>query len=115
MVFFMSFNCIFSLSENSNVDLIFFIGLNKYFQTVITDCQEKGYVTTLMQRRRYLPMITSQEKAKQAHAGRQAINTTIQGSAADIIKAAMIRIEKKLQQKFPETSEPCSSLKSSSK
>lgn len=110
----MIFPCIFP-SLNTAMSIIFFIGLNKYFQTVITECQEKGYVTTLTQRRRYLPMITSQEKAKQAHAGRQAINTTIQGSAADIIKAAMIRIEKKLQQTFPGTSEPCSSLKSLSK
>ncbi|KAG8177561.1 hypothetical protein JTE90_026190 [Oedothorax gibbosus] len=84
-------------------------GLNNYFQRVIAECQNKGYVSTLMQRRRYLPMISSHDKAKQAHASRQAINTTIQGSAADIIKAAMIKIEKELQEKFPDTSEPYSS------
>ncbi|GIY31215.1 hypothetical protein CDAR_80911 [Caerostris darwini] len=83
-------------------------GLNSYFQSVIKKCVENGYVSTLMQRRRYLPLINSKCKSEKAHAERQAVNTTIQGSAADLIKSAMIKIEENLAEKFPESSLPYS-------
>ncbi|GIY67893.1 DNA polymerase theta [Caerostris extrusa] len=76
-------------------------GLNSYFQSVIKKCVENGYVSTLMQRRRYLPLINSKCKSEKAHAERQAVNTTIQGSAADLIKSAMIKIEKKSCREIP--------------
>lgn len=53
-----------------------------------------------MERRRYLSHILSENKAERAHAERQAINTTIQGSAADIIKKATIEIDRKLKDLF---------------
>ncbi|GFV45785.1 DNA polymerase theta [Trichonephila clavipes] len=89
-------------------------GLNAYFQSVIRKCSTNGYVSTLMQRRRYLPLINSENRSEQSHAERQAINTTIQGSAADLIKTAMIKIEKTLQEIFPDSRFPYSSIKYSS-
>ncbi|PZC85504.1 hypothetical protein B5X24_HaOG216612 [Helicoverpa armigera] len=64
-----------------------------FTQSVIEECREKGYVETLMKRRRYLPDITSSSAPKKSAAERQAVNTTIQGSAADIAKAAMCSID----------------------
>ncbi|CAL1266804.1 unnamed protein product [Larinioides sclopetarius] len=88
-------------------------GLDAYFQSVIEKCSVNGYVSTLMHRRRYLPLIKSKIKSERAHAERQAINTTIQGSAADLIKAAMTKIEKNLLSAFPETLTPYSSIQNS--
>lgn len=68
--------------------------------SVVESCRNKGYVTTIMERRRYLSHILSENKAERAHAERQAINTTIQGSAADIIKKATIEIDRKLKDLF---------------
>ena len=58
--------------------------------------RNKGYVTTLLKRRRYLPEITSRNNGDRASAERQAFNTRIQGSAADIIKLAMIRAHERI-------------------
>lgn len=71
-----------------------------YLTLVLKNCRAKGYVTTIMERRRYLPHIQSGNKGERSHAERQAVNTTIQGSAADIIKKAMIEIEKQLRDVF---------------
>ncbi|GFY64631.1 DNA polymerase theta [Trichonephila inaurata madagascariensis] len=84
-------------------------GLNAYFQSVIRKCSTNGYVSTLMQRRRYLPLINSENRSEKSHAERQAINTTIQGSAADLIKTAMIKIENILLEIFPDSRFPYSS------
>lgn len=64
--------------------------LKVFCNTVEEGCKKRGYVTTLARRRRYLPEINYGNKYLQAQARRQAINTVIQGSAADIIKLAMI-------------------------
>ncbi|MFT4662716.1 MAG: DNA polymerase-1, partial [Patiriisocius sp.] len=61
--------------------------------------RENGYVKTLLGRRRYLPDINSANHTVRSHAERNAINTPIQGSAADIIKVAMIDIENHMQNK----------------
>ncbi|CAG9559847.1 unnamed protein product [Danaus chrysippus] len=61
--------------------------------SLIEECRKKGYVETLMKRRRYLPHINSSVPAKRSAAERQAVNTTIQGSAADIAKSAMCSIQ----------------------
>ncbi|RKY75584.1 DNA polymerase I, partial [candidate division KSB1 bacterium] len=58
----------------------------------IAEAKEKGYVTTLLNRRRYLPEINSENRRMREFAERTAINTPIQGTAADLIKVAMIRI-----------------------
>lgn len=71
-----------------------FSSVNKYRLKVVSTTRNKGYVTTLMGRRRYIPEITSRDLGLRASAERQAFNTRIQGSAADIIKLAMVRAYK---------------------
>ncbi|MFP5222725.1 MAG: DNA polymerase I [Acidobacteriota bacterium] len=66
--------------------------LREYYQSVVDQAREKGYVTTLAGRRRLLPDIRSRNTQLEAQARRQAINTVIQGSAADIIKMAMLAV-----------------------
>ncbi len=66
--------------------------VKEYIQKIIEQARNDGYVTTIMGRRRYLPDIHSRNHNVRANAERTAINTPIQGSAADIIKLAMIRI-----------------------
>jgi len=68
-----------------------FPDVEKYKSRVIGLARNLGYVTTIMNRRRYLPDINSRQTGFRASAERQAFNTRIQGSAADIIKLAMIR------------------------
>ncbi|MGY0693101.1 DNA polymerase I [Virgibacillus sp. FSP13] len=71
-------------------------GVRKYMDEIVQDAKHKGYVTTLMNRRRYLPDITSRNFNKRSFAERTAMNTPIQGSAADIIKKAMIDLHERL-------------------
>ena len=70
-----------------------FNSVNKYRLRVVGSTRAKGYVTTLLGRRRYLPEINSREFGFKSSAERQAFNTRIQGSAADIMKLAMIRAQ----------------------
>ncbi|KGX89085.1 DNA polymerase I [Pontibacillus litoralis] len=65
-------------------------GVQTYMDDIVQDAKQKGYVTTLMNRRRYLPDITSRNFNRRSFAERTAMNTPIQGTAADIIKKAMI-------------------------
>ncbi len=69
-------------------------GLKAFYERVEEDAKAHGFVTTLGGRRRYLPNITSNNSQEQALARRQAVNTVIQGSAADIIKMAMLKVWK---------------------
>lgn len=73
-----------------------FPSVGDYRQLVIGVARKYGYVSTIYKRRRYLPDITSRNMALRASAERQAFNTRIQGSAADIIKLAMIRAYERL-------------------
>ena len=66
---------------------------------IIHSAKQKGYVSTLMQRRRYIPEITSRNFNLRSFAERTAMNTPIQGSAADIIKKAMIDMAEALKDK----------------
>ena len=72
-------------------------GVRQYMTHSIEMAREKGYTQTLCQRRCYLPDINSNNAVVRGYAERNAINAPIQGSAADIIKRAMIRIQKRLQ------------------
>src|SRR5690625_3565447 len=65
-------------------------GVQTYMEEVVQEAKHKGYVTTLMNRRRYVPEITSRNFNIRSFAERTAMNTPVQGSAADIIKKAMI-------------------------
>ena len=70
-------------------------GVKDYMDKSIAEAREKGYVTTLLGRRRYLPDINSRNAVVRGVAERNAINAPIQGSAADVIKIAMVRIVKR--------------------
>jgi DNA polymerase-1 len=71
-------------------------GVTKYREQMIDLAREKGYVTTLFNRRRYLPEINHSKQRFRAEAERMAINTPIQGTAADLIKKAMINIHNRI-------------------
>lgn len=75
-----------------------FPGVKKYMEASIQKAREKGYAETIMGRRRYLRDINSGNSFIRGMAERNAINAPIQGSAADIIKLAMIRIQRLLEQ-----------------
>ncbi|MDY6862014.1 MAG: DNA polymerase I [Thermodesulfobacteriota bacterium] len=75
-------------------------GVKKFINMLIEKAKEKGYVTTLLGRRRYLKEIHSPDKNLRQFAERTAINTVIQGTAADLIKVAMINIHLKLNERF---------------
>lgn len=66
--------------------------LKEYYQSLVDQARENGFVTTLAGRRRLLPDIRSRNTQLEAQARRQAVNTVIQGSAADIIKMAMLAV-----------------------
>ena len=68
-----------------------------YMDESIMDAKQKGYVSTLLHRRRYIPEITSRNFNVRSFAERTAMNTPIQGSAADIIKKAMIDMADRLE------------------
>ncbi|QFT90148.1 DNA polymerase I [Bacillus sp. THAF10] len=74
-----------------------FPGVKEYMEESVREAKDKGYVTTLLHRRRYLPEITSSNFNLRSFAERTAMNTPIQGSAADIIKVAMIRMAERLE------------------
>lgn len=73
-------------------------GVKEYMDEIVHEAKQTGYVTTIMHRRRYLPDITSRNFNQRSFAERTAMNTPIQGSAADIIKKAMIELDRKLKQ-----------------
>lgn len=72
-------------------------GVDKYMETVVADAKEKGYVATLWGRRRYLPELTASNGMLRAFGERVARNMPIQGTAADIIKIAMVRVYNRLK------------------
>ena len=72
-------------------------GVRAYMKQVVADAKNAGYTTTLYGRRRYIPELTSSNFNIRSGAERIALNTPIQGTAADIIKLAMIRVENALQ------------------
>lgn len=73
-------------------------GVKDYMDQVIEQAREQGYVTTIFNRRRYLPEINSSNHNTRSFAERMALNTPIQGSAADIIKLAMLKIDQIIQE-----------------
>ncbi|MEE0061086.1 MAG: DNA polymerase I [Acutalibacteraceae bacterium] len=73
-------------------------GVNNYMQTVIDEAKETGYVTTMFNRRRYLPELSASNKITRSFGERVARNMPIQGTAADIIKIAMIRVYNRLKE-----------------
>lgn len=100
----------YGLAENLKIEkreAAFFIdryfsnypGVREYMDKISTECFEKGYVETIYGRRRYIPEIKSTKRQEVEGAKRIAINSPIQGTSADLIKAAMIEIHSFLQKK----------------
>lgn len=73
-------------------------GVKRYMDQVVAQARERGYVTTLLGRRRYLPELRARDRARRSFGERTAMNTPIQGSAADIIKLAMLRVDRRLKE-----------------
>ncbi len=76
-----------------------FEGVKKYLDKTIADAKENGFVTTMFGRRRYIPEIASSNFMTRSFGERVAMNTPIQGSAADIIKIAMVNVHKELKKR----------------
>ena len=72
--------------------------VKEYMDKSILEAREKGYIETIFRRRRYLPDINSRNAVVRGYAERNAINAPIQGSAADIIKVAMVRIYRRFRE-----------------
>ena len=70
-----------------------FGGIRDYLKTVVEDARKVGYTETIMGRRRYLPDLMSDNRQRREVAERMALNAPIQGSAADIIKLAMLKVQ----------------------
>ena len=77
-------------------------GVRDYMKRVVAEARETGYTTTLYGRRRYIPELKSSNFNIRQGAERIALNTPIQGTAADLIKLAMVRVEQALNEKYPE-------------
>ena len=103
----------FSLAEDIGVSrweakdyidsyLAHYSGVREYMKQVVIDAREKGYTATLYGRKRYIPELTASNFNIRSGAERIALNTPIQGTAADLIKLAMIRVENALNEHFPE-------------
>ena len=76
-----------------------FGGIRDYLAQVVVIAREKGYTETIMGRRRYLPDLTSDNRPRREVAERMALNAPIQGSAADIIKVAMLNVATAIREK----------------
>lgn len=74
-----------------------FSGIKTYMEDIVRFAREKGYVETLLGRRRYLPELQSKNRMEQAFGERAAINAPMQGSQADIVKLAMIKAHQEIK------------------
>ena len=103
----------FSLAEDIGVSryeakdyidsyLAHYSGVKAYMKQVVVDAREKGFTATMYGRKRYIPELTSSNFNIRSGAERIALNTPIQGTAADLIKLAMIRVENALNEHYPE-------------
>jgi DNA polymerase-1 len=71
--------------------------IRKFMDSVVAEARRSGYAETILHRRRNIPNLDIKNASKRAQAQRLAINTVIQGSAADLIKVAMINIQRKIE------------------
>jgi len=74
-----------------------FGGVRDYLHAVVAQARQDGYTETILGRRRYLPDLTSDNRQRREMAERMALNAPIQGSAADIIKVAMLRVDEEIR------------------
>ena len=103
----------FSLSEDIGVSryearayidnyLANYRGVKTYMKQVVEDARNRGYTETMFGRRRYIPELKSSNFNVRSGAERMTLNTPIQGTAADLIKLAMIRVDKALREHYPD-------------
>ena len=78
-----------------------FGGVRDYLQEVVARARTNGYTQTILGRRRYLPDLTSDNRQRREMAERMALNAPIQGSAADIIKVAMLAVQRAIDDGRP--------------
>lgn len=76
-----------------------YAGVKRYMEELPERAKQDGFVTTILGRKRFLPDLNNPNKIAQQAAKRMAVNTTIQGSAADIMKLAMIRVHRAIEEK----------------
>ncbi|MDE4541499.1 DNA polymerase I [Thermoanaerobacterium sp. R66] len=74
-------------------------GVKNYIDSIVKFAKENGYVTTILNRRRYIPEINSKNFNQRSFGERMAMNTPIQGSAADIIKMSMVKVYNELKER----------------
>ncbi|MEG6566089.1 DNA polymerase I [Thermoanaerobacterium saccharolyticum] len=74
-------------------------GVKNYIDSIVKFAKENGYVTTILNRRRYIPEINSKNFNQRSFGERMAMNTPIQGSAADIIKMSMVKVHNELKER----------------
>jgi DNA polymerase I len=79
-----------------------FPSIHRFMDKAVDDARTKGYSETLLGRRRYLPELNSSQRQVRESAERMAINTPVQGTAADIIKVAMVHIHAQMGTRFPQ-------------
>ncbi|XP_062868243.1 DNA polymerase theta, partial [Trichomycterus rosablanca] len=77
-------------------------GIQAFLRDTVKNCSKNGFVKTLLGRKRFLPGIKESNLYIKSHAERQAVNTTVQGSAADIVKLATVNIQRRLEATFPD-------------
>ena len=77
-------------------------GVREYMENVVSDAKKKGYTETMYGRRRYIPELKSPNYNIRQAAERMALNTPIQGTAADLIKLAMIKVDRALSERYPD-------------
>lgn len=92
-----------NLTPNEAQELMYqyfkrFGGIQDYLKSVVEEARSKGYTETILGRRRYLPDLTSDNRQRREVAERMALNAPIQGSAADIIKVAMLKVAQSLRE-----------------
>ncbi|XP_036379268.1 DNA polymerase theta [Megalops cyprinoides] len=77
-----------------------YTGIHAFLRETVKNCGKNGYVQTILGRKRFLPAIKDPNVYIKSHAERQAVNTTVQGSAADIVKSATANIQHRLEEAF---------------
>jgi DNA polymerase-1 len=98
----------YGLSQNLNISrkdaasfieqyFVVFQGVRRFMDDIVLKARKDGYVTTLLQRRRYLPEISASNFNLRSFAERTAMNTPIQGTAADVIKLAMVQMDARMK------------------
>src|SRR6202000_3143932 len=76
-----------------------FGGVRDYLRSVVDEARKTGYTETILGRRRYLPDLTSDNRQRREMAERMALNAPIQGSAADVVKVAMLDLDRRLTER----------------